>query len=175
MDATTISGNDQLGSLAYLPALRSGLELAIVQSNAITDFSGLSIPAHLGSLEIKFNANLTSLEGLENCQSLAENLNILMNPSLVELTGLDTLATVGSMLAITDNHALSNACAYQLIRPPCPGCDYSSANFITATTVRQPRLSVLIIVGWIKRCAHHKTQNIRRETNVQSPGFTSTW
>jgi len=51
---------------------------------------------------------MTSLSGLGNLTSIAEDITISENPVLTSLTGLDNLASIGEGILISYNNALTN-------------------------------------------------------------------
>ncbi|MGH1385689.1 thrombospondin type 3 repeat-containing protein [Kordia sp.] len=81
-------------------------------TNDITDISGLSFLNNI-SLSIKIqNTSLVSLNGLQNITAIGyasnSSIQILNNPNLISLTGLDGLSSIQGYLAIENNASLTS-------------------------------------------------------------------
>jgi hypothetical protein len=109
VDEVHIEENDSLQSLHGLSGLSSVLELHVINNGLIESLEG---PNSLTSihfmLEIRQNASLTTLEGLESLANLpAGELSIARNPELLSLNGLSSLYWV-QRLTITENDSLTS-------------------------------------------------------------------
>ncbi len=118
-DCLFLVGNPLLQNVNGLSSLESvENELNIVANGSLTDLNGLNNLTQVGSLGIGFdegicgddtctsgpldNPLLTSLSGLNNLETVENNLWINANSGLTDL-GLTSLTTVGGDFSITDN------------------------------------------------------------------------
>lgn len=97
---TTLSGLDNLISV--------GGGFGLSENGALNSLSALSSLTTVGGLYIDANYALTDLRGLENLDTIDENLVIAHNDILTSLNGLDNLAHIGVGLDITYNHSLDS-------------------------------------------------------------------
>ncbi len=106
----SIADNKSLASLAPLAALddfTGGLYLAGLPE--VTDLSPLAefLTAELTGLTVSTLPKLTDLQGLEAVTAV-QSLDIIANPGLSDLTGLDGLQTVGAQFNLRDNAGLTS-------------------------------------------------------------------
>lgn len=118
----TISGNLYIGypspynygtDITDLTPLQSITQVSgsmVVRNNpSLVTLNGLnSITQVAGSLTVENNSALTSIAGLSGITSTGDFLQIAFNPSLGSLSGLQNVTTVGNHLTIFGNHALIN-------------------------------------------------------------------
>lgn len=79
-----------------------GGSIAIERNDTLPDFAGWDLASVGGSLTIAENTSLSHLYGLEGVTGIASTVEVTGNAALVDLAGLDGLATVQTML-VTDN------------------------------------------------------------------------
>ncbi len=83
-------------------------DLDIIETS-LTNIDNLVFISHIeGSLRIKDNPSLSSLEGLNNLISVGNGLHIVRNDSLTNLEGLNNLTSVGVDMAIRLNPSLTS-------------------------------------------------------------------
>ena len=90
----------------YCDVISGNLLIQEESPGAITDLTSLStIVSVIGRLEVRDNANLISLHGLHNVESIGSNLRILTNDALTEFD-LASLIEVGGFLALNYNNSV---------------------------------------------------------------------
>ena len=62
----------------------------------------------VGSLQIFSNESLINLKGLDNIASIGDSLLILFNNKLIDFDGLNNLTSIGNILCITKNESLTS-------------------------------------------------------------------
>jgi hypothetical protein len=100
-----IVNNDSLASLSDLHALESATRFVIQGNDGLVDLRGLENFKHVsgwcggatfgGKMSICANANLESLDGLENLETVGSSLQISSNPSLTDVSALSRLESIG--------------------------------------------------------------------------------
>lgn len=100
--------NDQLESVDGLDNLTTLLGSFIVQSNPLlVNFEGLNSLLTASDLNIVDNESLSSLEGLNNLmETTGSATSISQNPSLIDLSGLESLQHISGILRIDLNENL---------------------------------------------------------------------
>ena len=105
--------NDALESLSGLEGLSLiGGGFTIRENPSLTSIEGLSnLPEWVGGIDIGMNPALNSLYGLENITSVGVDsalfgVNIYANDKLINLSGLDNIATIKGGLFISTNNSL---------------------------------------------------------------------
>jgi hypothetical protein len=112
VNTLVIADNDNLTSLVKLEALEKiHNRLQIDNNDLITNLYGFEQITQIGDtifdyLQIFNNANLQSLEGIENLQVVTGNLNISFNPLLQSVEALENINHVGRYLKIEKNESL---------------------------------------------------------------------
>ena len=118
-------GGESRVGLYLLPDLTSLDGLAIdwrpdhdiwFYATGITDVSALAGVSELTALRLDGNAALTSLTGLEQLTVVREALELGDNKNLVDITGLDNLESVGSL--ILDNTSLTDVGPLPMLTAP---------------------------------------------------------
>ncbi len=104
-----VTNNAQLTSLAGLPSLKNPLSLRVYLSHNLVDLQGLSgnIP-YLTGVEIVNNPSLISLEGLEFSDRLNGYLTVSHNEALTSLDGLNNVTSISSYVSIWNNDAMTD-------------------------------------------------------------------
>ena len=109
-----IKSNDNLLSLEGLTSLTSiGKDLVVSFNDSLVNFTGLEGITTIGGFEIEGNEVLQNFEGLNNLTttlgawSIITN-NIEANPSLLNFSGLESLAYIEDGLRLFDNNNLLN-------------------------------------------------------------------
>ncbi|MCA9445048.1 MAG: FG-GAP repeat protein [Candidatus Omnitrophica bacterium] len=107
-----LQGNTSLVSLDGLQGLTTvGGALAIVDNDLLTSLNGLQGLTSVGSLQIgNFfggNDSLTSLKGLQNLATVEGIFEIANNPSLTDISTLDSVMSLGSPSRISNNYSLN--------------------------------------------------------------------
>jgi hypothetical protein len=102
-----LTNNSALPSLVGLSGLSSiGGNFLINNIPRIADLSGLEHLYHVGSyLQIEQNTSLKSLTGIENLHDVG-GLGIRGDDSLIDISGLDSLITIGTCLVVNYNNSL---------------------------------------------------------------------
>ncbi len=116
--AITIAENDSLQQCSGFKALQKVFSLTIQNNPRLTDFTGFGSD-HALSIErlfIRDNAQLGSLQGLQNIISIAQAVWIERNNSLQSLYGLD-VARIGTSAAPTSLYIQDNAALTDLAFP----------------------------------------------------------
>jgi hypothetical protein len=111
-----IGYSPQLADLSPLAdILAPGMaELAISGLPLLADLQGLESVEALGSLEIRDNAGLVDLSGLDGVTSVSDQVWLVDNAKLASLDGLQALTQVGSMW-IENNPQLSSLAGLQAL------------------------------------------------------------
>lgn len=86
-----------LADLSGLRALTDADELIIDHIDQLPDLRGLSALQNLSSLQIMSNPAMTSLAGLENVTRLATRVDIIDNAALRSLGGLQNITSLGAV------------------------------------------------------------------------------
>ena len=114
---TYIQRNPQLASLTELANLTGLNSLHIIGLDALTSLEGLEKLATIGierhgfvqdDLIILDNASLSNLSALSNLKTIGGSLTIGRNDSLTNLSGFENLTRIGADLRVFSNHGLSN-------------------------------------------------------------------
>lgn len=116
---TTVNGNltilmaHELASLEGLNNLTHVSNGLFIQETAITTLDGLNNIDSVGDvLTISHNPNLISLKGLENLNTVGVIFWLYENPSLVALEGINNLNSIpDGSIHIFNNNSLANYCA----------------------------------------------------------------
>jgi hypothetical protein len=104
-----IRNNVSLSSLNGLNTAGSGI--TIDNNDSLTNLNGMNFgESSTLYLEISNCNGLTNLQGLEELIEV-ERLQILDNPELVSLSGIDNVSRVANFIAIQNNRQLRNFCA----------------------------------------------------------------
>jgi hypothetical protein len=104
-----IGNNVSLSSLSGLNTASSGI--TIDNNDSLTNLSGMNFgESPTLYMEISDCDGLTNLSGLEELIEI-ERLQILDNPSLVSLSGLDNVNRVANFIVVNNNRELRNFCA----------------------------------------------------------------
>ncbi|HFA50018.1 MAG TPA: hypothetical protein ENJ95_13500 [Bacteroidetes bacterium] len=107
-----ISENPSLLNLNDLNSLLTVNDDFVVHKNdALLDLKGVEGITGANFLRITQNANLQTLEGLNNLSFVENRLDVTDNPSLLNLNGLNNLNSVGSVFGIQRNAALADISA----------------------------------------------------------------
>ncbi len=81
---------------------------AFFEKNSFSSLSNLKTIKTVGSLYIRFNNTLISLDGLENITSIRDDLRINGSDALTSLKALENITSVGGDLRIDNNYALTS-------------------------------------------------------------------
>lgn len=108
-DGVTLSstGVNNLDPLQNLVALN---DVVILNCSSLTSISGLTNITALDTFTLNNADALTSLDGVQNLASLNNNLNILNNAVLTDISQLDNIIVVGGAIDLRYNPALDECC-----------------------------------------------------------------
>lgn len=104
-----ISENPSLLTLAALSSLQTVKEIFRINKNdGLINLQGLEGITSANSLQIIQNANIQTLEGLNNLTFVENRLDVTDNPLLQNLNGLDNLVSVGTIFGVQRNATLTD-------------------------------------------------------------------
>ncbi len=104
-----IGKNQQLESLEGMPLLRQiGSYLYFYHNNQLDSLKGLEQLEEIFGLILDGNDSLVSLEGLNGLKTIEQEIRILNNPMLQDLSALNDTYGLGSRLWISGNNRLQN-------------------------------------------------------------------
>ncbi len=121
-----IAGNNELGNCVGLNDLTNiGGDFEIKENPAMTNLSGLdSLNTIGGSLQIYGNDNLNNVNGLETLSFVSGDLvigsGIMLyggNPFLSDISGLNSLTSIGGMIKVSNNDSLTSLTGLGNIAP----------------------------------------------------------
>lgn len=101
----TLYGNTDLGYFASYPNVQIFKKFTLLGVKATT-LEGLENIRKIGTLTLKYSANLTSLKGLENVTNLTI-LNVSNNPELISLEHLSGVTSIDFIPEVTDSSSSS--------------------------------------------------------------------
>ncbi|MCX2680367.1 hypothetical protein OOZ15_10480 [Galbibacter sp. EGI 63066] len=104
--------SSNLQSLAGLENLERVEDILLIERcDNITDLSGLNNLVFADKIDINYNNNIISLEGVGKLSTIESRLVLRMNPSLSSLNGLEPVTRIGDKLEIYNNASLSDFCS----------------------------------------------------------------
>jgi len=101
-----INNNGLLTDLSGLGSLTEVGDLYVDNNDALTEFGMLSLTEVTGYMSISRNDALTNMMGLDSLTSVAMNLVIQDQSSMISLDGLSGLSSVGETMYLNDNPSL---------------------------------------------------------------------
>jgi hypothetical protein len=91
--------------------------VGIEENEDLTSLTGLENLSFTNSLEISFNSSLVSLSGLEGLDSIGEDMTLIYNGLLPNLTGMEGVTSIGGELVIEYNYSLTSLEGLENVNP----------------------------------------------------------
>lgn len=115
-----------------IPGLTSSYVLNISNNAILTEVSGFSGLARMGSLLVQTNGGLTDLDDLSSLTTINRDIQIFGNTALENVDQLANISAVGRNLIVYDNPVLTSCCGmYGLLCADPPACTSSNVPSFT--------------------------------------------
>ncbi len=104
-----ITNNEKLANLTGLGGLNNlGNKLKIIHNLQMTSIAGMESLALLHDVEIQLNESLVDLSGLDSVQVVLGEVSVMLNDALINFNGLNACTLIKGRLYVYQNGSLKN-------------------------------------------------------------------
>ena len=139
-----------------------------IQGDNITDLTSLNALNQINDdLTIRSNSSLLSLSGLDNVSSIGRNLNIDFNDNISSLSVFSNITQINGNLTLNSNQSITSLIGFENLNSISGAFNiFSNNNLVSLSS-----LSNLTWVNWISIQSNDKLPNLNGLENVSTPGI----